>query len=75
MAVRNFYIDAIIDGRQTKLSGGPARKDGGLFMTLYQRNHGGIDTAVNIRCYENDGKLQTDVFVNFELVGSYVTTK
>lgn len=57
MAIRNFYIDAQIDGRQTKLSGGPARKDGGLFLALYQRNHGGIDTAATIRCFEENGQL------------------
>lgn len=30
MAVRNFYVEADIDGRMTMLGGGPREKDGGM---------------------------------------------
>ena len=40
MAVRNFWVDADIDGRQTGLGGGPMSKDGGMDVTIYQRDGG-----------------------------------
>ncbi len=48
MAVRNFWIDANIDGRKTRLSGGPIRKDGGFELTVYIRNRGGILPALYV---------------------------
>lgn len=59
MAVRNFWIEAEIDGRQTALAGGPRSKDGGMTVTIYQRDKGGITEAVNIICEERDGELRT----------------
>lgn len=35
MSVRNFWIDADIDGRQTMLGGGPRSSDGGMDVTIY----------------------------------------
>lgn len=61
MAVRNFYIEADIDGRQTILSGGPARKDGGMRITITQRDDGAIRRAFTIACREYGGELQTTV--------------
>lgn len=61
MAVRPFYIEADIEGRQTMLSGGPRRNDGYMDTTIYQRNEGGIDTAFKIRSRAYDGKLVTEV--------------
>ena len=46
--VRNFWIEAKIDGRNTALSGGPQRKDGGFGLTIYQRDNGSITRALNI---------------------------
>ena len=48
MRVRNFYLDAKIDGRKSRLTGGPVRKDGGLRLTIKQRDKGGITTALTI---------------------------
>ena len=62
MAVRNFWIDADIDGRATELSGGPRAKDGGMSVTLKQRKEGGIFTALKIECMEYDGNLLTRVY-------------
>jgi len=43
MAVRNWWIEADVDGRKTPLSGGPRSKDGGFQLTIYQRVKGNID--------------------------------
>ena len=61
MAVRNFWVDAQIDGRKTDLSGGPASKEGGMNIVIKQRSEGGIVTAFRVYCYEVDGELFTEV--------------
>ena len=48
MAVRNFWVDAEIDGRETDLGGGPRSKTGGMDVTVYQRKEGQIETAVKV---------------------------
>lgn len=68
MAVRNFYVVADIDGRKTKLKGGPASKDGRMAVTLYQRNGDNIVEAVELQCFVNkDGNLQTTITVGYGL--------
>lgn len=63
MAVRNFYLSANIDGRQTKLAGGPRSRDGGLDATIYVRDRGDIVPAVTIECFAyDDGRLRVNVF-------------
>ena len=62
MAVRNFYVEAHIDGRETTLSGGPQNKQGGMTVRLYQRDDGAITEALMIDCEERDGVLITRVF-------------
>lgn len=62
MAVRNFYLEANIDGRATKLGGGPKAKDGGMRVHLYQRDEGSITEALEIECCEWNGKLILQVF-------------
>ena len=59
--VRNFYLSGDIDGRNTVLSGGPACKDGGMELTITQRDDGEIIKALVINCYENNGELITKV--------------
>lgn len=49
MAVRNWWIEADIDGRKTRLSGGPRAKDGGLDLVIKQRSGGAIVAPVEIR--------------------------
>ena len=55
MRVRNFWIEADIDGRMTKLAGGPVSEDGGFTMRICQRN------------VDSDGRVE--VRVPFEIVG------
>ena len=62
MAVRNFYVEANIDGRQTILGGGPRANTGEMTVRLYQRNKGEVTDALLIECWERDGVLVTDVY-------------
>ena len=62
MAVRNFYVEANIDGRETVLGGGPRNKTGEMSVRIYQRNEGAIDEALMIDCEERDGVLTTKVY-------------
>jgi len=62
MAVRNFWIDADIDGRKTELSGGPASKEGGMTVVIKQRDEGNIVRALKVYCYESDGELFMEAF-------------
>jgi hypothetical protein len=56
--VRNFWIDARIDGRRSVLRGGPRSKEGGLALTLYQRREGDVSAALVVTCIAcTDGML------------------
>lgn len=59
MAIRNFYIDAEIEGRKTPLCGGLARKDGGMEIVLTQRENGDIMRAFTISCTVDGNDLET----------------
>ena len=61
MAVRNFWCEALIDGRETKLCGGPRAKDGEMVIKLFQREQGKIVEAFRIVCREHDGVLTSTV--------------
>ena len=63
MAIRNFWIDAQIDGRSTELTGGPQRKDGGFFMEVYIREEGQAKVAATI-AGTSDGKILRLVITN-----------
>ena len=61
--VRNFWFDADIDGRESKVSGGPRAKDGGMVIDLFQRKEGEITKSFKIRCYEErEGMLVISIF-------------
>ena len=75
MAVRNFWIEADIDGRQTVLAGGPRSKDGGMTITIYQRKDGGITEAVKIRCEARGDELRTEIVPTDGLVSKVITKR
>ena len=54
MALRNFWADVKIDGRESVLSGGPRSADGGLYITLYQRENGSKMEALSINCWADE---------------------
>jgi hypothetical protein len=59
MAMRNFWINARIDGRKTRLTGGPQSKTGGLELTLYVRDQGVSVPAVKLEAWaDTDGTLR-----------------
>ena len=76
--VRNVWIDATIDGRDTKLSGGPVSKDGGARINLYQRNDGNVETALTIHTIvRSDGKtIETRVYdADHKIIHEVVTQR
>lgn len=75
MAVRNFWIAADVDGYQNLLEGGPRRKDGGLDVTIYQRDDGSITHPIRIFCRAEGEQLTTDIYVDGERVAQYKTER
>jgi len=63
MVVRNFYVNARIDGWATPLTGGPQSKEGGLQLELTQRHKGAIIPVLKVWCHESGGTLLTEVEV------------
>lgn len=63
--VRNFWIEAEIDGRATPLAGGPVRKEGGFHLRVMMRDKGGIITPAFITgTADADGALTLSVNVS-----------
>lgn len=48
--VRNFWLSANVDGRQSPVQGGPRAYDGGITIRLYQRSGGEVRTALCVYC-------------------------
>ena len=57
MALRNFWLETEIDGRKTKLKGGPKSRTGGLCTKLYVRDNSKSILACKVVCRECDGDL------------------
>lgn len=66
MALRNFWFTAKIDGRKTELSGGPQSREGGMRITIRQRDNGASAPAVVISCHEAGDDLFTSVTIDGE---------
>ena len=62
MALRNFWLEAKIDGRKTELKGGPRNKTGGMRTKVYVRDQGVSVLACKIVCEECDGDLIVMVY-------------
>lgn len=62
MAVRNFWQESFIDGRETTLAGGPRAKDGGM-ITRWNVPNGNNSETITIVCGKvtEDGKIRTEV--------------
>jgi len=60
--VRNFWVDGEIDGYTNNLTGGPRNKEGGIDITIKQRDNGAVTTALKIEGFANDkGELSLRV--------------
>jgi hypothetical protein len=74
--VRNFWLDADVEGRTTRLTGGPVSRDGGFNLDIRMRDDGCVTKPVSItgRAYP-DGTLMLRVFVEGSDAPIVVTTK
>jgi hypothetical protein len=72
-SVRNFWVEAVVDGRRTKVAFGPRRADGGFELTVYQRDRGTSWKAATIsgRVIRDGEALALDV----ETVLRFVTVE
>jgi len=60
--VRNFWIEADIDGRKSAFASGPVRADGGISLRILQRDGGGIITALRVNGYvDREGRITLEV--------------
>ena len=60
--VRNFWIEADVDGCGSKLSSGPAAKNGGFSLVILMREKGCISNKkVRISGCAFNGKIELDV--------------
>jgi len=56
--VRNFWIEAQVDGKKHSVATGPRRADGGFGLQVYIRDKGDIRTAVRLSGrVDDDGEL------------------
>ena len=46
--VRNFWIEAEVDGRKTPIAFGPQGADGGFRLTICMRNKGEVEEVAQI---------------------------
>ena len=65
--MRNFWIEATIDGKKTKLASGPRSKDGGFELFIYQRVNGESVNVLTVTGHaptkgEDSGQLHLVVF-------------
>ena len=60
--IRNFWLDADIDGRRGRFTSGPQSKDGGFRLHIHNREHGDISpVALHIIGRVCGGKLRLTV--------------
>ena len=64
--MRNFWSTSNIDGRKTRLEGGPQSKTGGMNTVFYMRDNGCSVVACKVSCYERNGELFVEVLDNHD---------
>lgn len=57
MSLRNFWLTAWADGRETPVGIGPRRRDGGMKALLTVRNNGVSHKAIEIEAQSDDEQL------------------
>ena len=64
MPIQNFHIECVIDGRKSRLVGGPEAPDGGFSLTIHQRSEGKKITALKVTgIVRTDGQLALDILM------------
>ncbi len=73
--VRNFWITADVDGRECEVTGvDPTSKDGGFTLTIYIKNAGYAENAIQVTGRAHgDGTLTLDVNAASALYDSTVS--
>ncbi len=62
--MRNFYVKGKVDGRKTPITGGPRNKDGGMYITFYQKEKGkSIEILSVVSTVLPSGNLKTVIRV------------
>jgi len=70
--MRNFWIEATIDGRKTKFTGGPRGETGGFDLTIRRKVNGSSQVALAVRGAMVDGHPTVTVWgPDGELVGVF----
>lgn len=60
--VRNFWLDAQIDGRRSRFASGPRPKDGGFTLDIYMRDRGSVpEEPLRVHGQCRDGRLSVIV--------------
>ena len=74
--VRNFWIVAEVDGKKETVETGPKAKDGGIYITIKQRDNGDIHKPLRvIGTAKDDGALVIDVLDHDGTVVYTTTTR
>jgi hypothetical protein len=61
--MRDFWIEVDIDGRRTKLRGGPRSKGGEMSLTIYAKNtHNESEEILHVKCSTINGIRVAKVF-------------
>ena len=65
--MKNFWVEVEIDGRKTKLRGGPRGKTGGMKVRIFANDKEESKEIVTVNCYSKAGRLYviTETITNF----------
>lgn len=62
--MRNFYLNAQVDGRIHNIKAGPRSKTGGMVVRFYAKDNGFSKELVTINAYPALDKLCINVYLN-----------
>ena len=68
--VRNFWIEAEVDGRKTPIKFGPRGKDEGFRLTVYMRNEGAVEAVICVEGVNREGELILSLDCDYPSSGS-----
>lgn len=61
--VRNFWVEGSAEGKATPVGFGPRSKDGGISLTIKQRDNGEVTTALQVvGIARQDGSLVLTIY-------------
>ncbi len=72
---RNFWLEAEADGRASRVAFGPRAKDGGLRLSVYQRDGGQVRHVLRLEADAREGLLTLRVWDSEGRLLDNVTTR